>query len=240
MTETIHTAINKIMDQVGYVKKQRSPNLNYTYAGEAALIAALRPEMVENGVFCHVAEVRNVTVREYATKNGTQMVNVTLIAVIRFFHAPSATSIDVVACGEGSDSGDKATNKAMTAAYKYALRQTFCIETGDDPDHFQPAPKAAPENQPDKAAPLPANGKSHDTSPVQKKSRETAEAMTHKSGRRYGDLDNVTLAGLSAGLEKSLQKEGLTIAEKEALQQKVDAIAVILNCREKETSDIPF
>jgi hypothetical protein len=30
--------------------------------------------------------------------------------------------------------GDKATAKAMTGAYKYALRQTFCIETGDDPD----------------------------------------------------------------------------------------------------------
>ena len=32
------------------------------------------------------------------------------------------------------DSGDKATNKAMSAAYKYAALQTFCIPTEGDND----------------------------------------------------------------------------------------------------------
>jgi hypothetical protein len=134
MTDNIYTAVNKIMAEVGYVKKQRGANLNYTYAGEAALISALRPEMVENGIFCHVAEIRDIVTREYTTGNGKAMVNVTLQGTVRFYHAPSGTYIDVVSCGEGSDTGDKATNKAMTGMYKYALRQTFCIETGDDPD----------------------------------------------------------------------------------------------------------
>src|SRR3990167_1905296 len=63
--------------------------------------------------------------------------------------------------------GDKSVNKAMTGMLKYALRQTFLIETGDDPDtapsaqdltpragrrtsRSQPTPPAAP------AAPAPA------------------------------------------------------------------------------------
>ena len=55
--------------------------------------------------------------------------------------------------GDGADTGDKASYKAMTGAMKYALRQTFVIETGDDPDDTpsdvqerapkdKPAPKA--------------------------------------------------------------------------------------------------
>lgn len=185
MTETqaenIYTAINKIMGQVGYIKKQRSPNLNYTYAGEAALIAALRPEMQENGVFVHVADVRNITTREYQTQKGTQMVNVQLTAVIRFYHAPSQTYIDAVACGEGSDTGDKATNKAMTGAYKYALRQTFCIETGDDPDRFQPEPKSNGKAQaePDQSG--------DDDSPAEM-TLPTARAFTTSSGKPLGDM----------------------------------------------------
>jgi hypothetical protein len=40
----------------------------------------------------------------------------------------------VKTCGEAMDSADKATNKAMSAAYKYALFQAFCIPTEGDND----------------------------------------------------------------------------------------------------------
>lgn len=131
----IYEAINAVMTEVGYVRKTRASGLNYTFAGEAALIANLRPEMVANGIFMHVAKISNVITREYATAKGTPMVNVALVMTLRFVHT-SGTYIEVEAAGEGSDTGDKATAKAMTAAYKYALRETFCIETGDDPDKY--------------------------------------------------------------------------------------------------------
>ena len=108
--------------------------MNYSFAGEAALIQALRPSMVENGVYMHIQEVKDVTRENYNTAKGTAMVNTVIRAIVRFTHAPSATFIDTWAVGEGSDAGDKSANKAMTGLYKYALRQTFCIETGDDPD----------------------------------------------------------------------------------------------------------
>ena len=135
MSKDIHEAINEVMQEVGYVKKQKGANLNYTYAGEAALISAIRPAMVEHGIYMHVLKIENVTRENYTTAKGTAMVNTIISAVIRFAHV-SGTFIDVASTGEGSDAGDKSANKAMTGLYKYAMRQTFCIETGDDPDKF--------------------------------------------------------------------------------------------------------
>jgi hypothetical protein len=134
MTDNIHTAINAIMQNVGYVKKKKAQGLNYTYAGETALIEAIRPEMVEQNVTMTVLNYDIIADNTYTTSKGTEMQDVKVKANIVFHHAPSGTEITVCALGEGADTSDKATNKAMTGAYKYALRQTFCIETGDDPD----------------------------------------------------------------------------------------------------------
>jgi hypothetical protein len=132
--KNIHEAIVAVMNEVGYVQKMKAAALNYTFAGEAALISAIRPWLVHYGVYVHVAEVTEFAQLQYETANGKPMLNTTLRVTMRFTHAPSGTYIDVDARGEGSDSGDKSSNKALTGAYKYALRQTFCIETGDDPD----------------------------------------------------------------------------------------------------------
>jgi hypothetical protein len=132
--KNINEAINWIMSNVGYVQKKTAKNLTYTFAGEAALIQAVRPWMVLAGVTMYVAKVSNKVREQYETKSGTTMNSITLDAVIVFMHTASGTYIEVMSSGEGADTGDKASNKALTGAYKYAIRQTFCIETGDDPD----------------------------------------------------------------------------------------------------------
>ena len=134
MTDNIHTAINKVMQEVGYVQKEKAGGLPYSFAGEAALIKAIRPHMVDNGIIMYVAGIPKIDSEIFTTTKGTAMNRVSLIAKIRFQHTGSETGIDVYEAGEGMDAGDKATNKALTSAYKYALRQTFIIETGDDPD----------------------------------------------------------------------------------------------------------
>lgn len=42
--------------------------------------------------------------------------------------------IEVVSCGDGADSQDKGSGKAMTYAYKYMWLRTFSLPTGEDPD----------------------------------------------------------------------------------------------------------
>lgn len=144
MTESIHTAIAAVMNKVGYVQKTRSAEggVPYSFAGEKALIEALRPAMVEVGIYMHVLEAGDVFRETYTTSNAKTMNRTALRVTVRFTHAPSGTSIDVQSVGEGSDTGDKSTPKALTGAYKYALRQTFCIETGDDPDGHSSEPQA--------------------------------------------------------------------------------------------------
>ncbi len=64
------------------------------------------------------------------------------------FYAEDGSHIEAVVVGEGMDSGDKATNKAMSAAFKYACFQVFCIPTEEmkDPDaETPPASEKAPE-----------------------------------------------------------------------------------------------
>ncbi len=58
------------------------------------------------------------------------------------FCADDGSSIEAVTIGEGMDSGDKATNKAMAVAFKYACFQVFCIPTEEmkDPDADTPEP----------------------------------------------------------------------------------------------------
>ena len=134
MTDNIYTAINKVMQSVGYVQKEKAQGLSYSFAGESALIEALRPTMVANEIIMYVSKVETVMREPYTTGKGTLMQNTVITGIVRFVHAPSETFVEVWATGEGSDTGDKSANKAMTGLYKYALRQTFMIETGDDPD----------------------------------------------------------------------------------------------------------
>lgn len=134
MSENIYTAINKAMQDVGYVQKEKTQGLRYSYAGEAALIAAIRPAMVAQQITMGVVSYDLRVNETYTTSSGTEMNHYIVEAIVRFTHAPSETHLDVAALGEGADVSDKGINKAMTGAYKYALRQTFVIETGDDPD----------------------------------------------------------------------------------------------------------
>lgn len=149
----ITKAILTVMEQVPYLQKQRGPGLNYSYAGEAALLEKLHPAMLLAGLTFRPVAMTVLHNGEYKTAHGKLMNHAIISATYELRHV-SGESLQVTALGEASDTGDKATLKAMTAALKYALRQTFLIETGDDPDVQpsnngnerveQPAPAPAP------------------------------------------------------------------------------------------------
>lgn len=108
--------------------------LNYTFAGEAAFIDKMQPMFVECGLSWGAIGQQFIEGSDYQTKTGTQMFRVRIISTFRLGHAESGEFEDYVAFGEATDMGDKALPKAQTIAQKYALRQAFLIETGDDPD----------------------------------------------------------------------------------------------------------
>lgn len=132
--KNIHEAKLAVMGDVPYLQKRKSAGLNYTFAGEADLIQKVRPSMIEHGVEVSPIGVEWLGITEIKSKTGTAGVIVRAIFTYRFTHAASETSVDVKTLGEAQDFGDKACNKAMTIALKYAIRQFLLIETGDDPD----------------------------------------------------------------------------------------------------------
>ena len=78
------------------------------------------------------------------------------------FFASDGSSVEAVTIGEAMDSGDKSSNKAMSAAMKYALLEVFCVPTEDDNDTENHSPQPLPQTQPRpaqtpaKATPAPA------------------------------------------------------------------------------------
>ena len=137
----IYEAISKCMEDIGAVgKNDKNKQQGFMYRGIDAVMNAINPALTKNHVFV-VPEVLEQTRAERTTNKGGVLFY--SICKIKFtFYAEDGTYIEAVTVGEGMDSGDKATNKAMSIAFKYACFQVFCIPTEEmqDPDAETPEP----------------------------------------------------------------------------------------------------
>ena len=133
--KNIYQSIAAVMGEIGAVgKTSKNQQQGFMYRGIDAVMNALQPALIKYGVFV-VPEILEQTREERVNKNGTTLIY--SICKIKYsFYAEDGSSISAVVIGEGMDSGDKATNKAMSIAFKYACFQVFCIPTEEmvDPD----------------------------------------------------------------------------------------------------------
>lgn len=139
----IFEAIANTMNDVSAVgKDSKNVQQNYNFRGIDAVMNALHPAMVKNRIFV-VPEVLEQQREERQSKNGKLIYSICKIKYT--FFADDGSNVNAIVIGEGMDSGDKATNKAMSAAFKYACFQVFCIPTEDivDPDAETPLPSVA-------------------------------------------------------------------------------------------------
>ena len=140
MDGKIYKQIVKVMEDVGAIgKTDKNEYDKYMFRGIDAVMNALHPAMVKNGIFV-VPEVLEHHREERAGKNGTNMMY-SLLKVKYTFMADDGSSVEAVVMGEAMDRSDKSTNKAMSAAFKYACFQTFCIPT----DEMKDADAESPE-----------------------------------------------------------------------------------------------
>lgn len=136
----IYSAICGVMEDVGVVGKgDYNRSQGFKYRGVESVMNALNPAMIKHKIFC-TPEVLEQSREERTTVKGANLIYSICRMRYRFF-ATDGSFVDAVVVGEGMDSGDKATNKAMAVAFKYACFQTFCIPTEnlvDDPDAETP------------------------------------------------------------------------------------------------------
>lgn len=128
-------AINNVMADVGAIGKDSKNNTQgFMYRGVDAVMNALQPAMVKHNIFV-VPEVLEQTREERINAKGTTLLY-SILKIKYTFFADDGSNISCVVIGEGMDTGDKASNKAMSVAFKYACFQVFCIPTEEmkDPD----------------------------------------------------------------------------------------------------------
>ena len=161
-TPQIFKLIGKAMGEIGAVGKDSvNKQQGFKYRGIDAVYNALNPVMSKYGLFI-VPEILEQTREERETKNGTNLIY--SILKIKFtMYAPDGSNVSAVVIGEGMDSGDKATNKAMSIAMKYAAFQMFMIPTEDvvDPDaeSHEVKPRRSAQKTPEKTPEKPAEPK---------------------------------------------------------------------------------
>jgi len=126
-------AVQQALAKVGVGKDSTNQAQGFKFRGIDAIYNALAPALATNGL-CILPRMLSRTVEERTTGNGKALFYVTVEAEFDFVSVEDGTKHTVKNYGEAMDSGDKATNKAMSAAYKYACLQTFCIPTEGDND----------------------------------------------------------------------------------------------------------
>ena len=137
----IYKAIGEVMKDVGAVgKDSKNPQQGYRYRGIDAVMNALQPAMIKHGIFV-VPSVMEEHREERQTSRGGLLIY-SVLKIKYTFYAEDGTSIEAIVVGEGMDSGDKATNKALSVGFKYACFQVFCIPTEEmiDPEVDSPEP----------------------------------------------------------------------------------------------------
>ena len=137
----IYTAIPAIMDEIGHIgKDKKNQQQGFMFRGIDQVMNTMKPLLAKYGVFA-VPEVVETQRSERTTKSGGNLIY-TIHKIKYHFVASDGSEVCATVVGEGMDSADKSSNKAMAVAFKYACFQVFCIPTEemakDDPDAYSP------------------------------------------------------------------------------------------------------
>jgi len=144
------------MAREGISKDRRNGQQGYNFRGIDDVYNALAPLLAKHGL-CVLPRCLSREQVERQTKNGGSLFYTTVDVEFDFVSAEDGSKHTIRVPGEAMDSADKSTNKAMSAAYKYAAMQAFCIPTEGDNDADATTHEVAPrQQQPRHDPPVPA------------------------------------------------------------------------------------
>lgn len=132
----VYQAISSVMADLavdGISKDKKNQQQGYSFRGIDDVYNALSSVLAKHGLLM-LPRVLSRDVAERVNHKGTALFYVTVEAEFDLVCSEDGSKHTIKTYGEAMDSGDKATNKAMSAAYKYAAMQAFCIPTEGDND----------------------------------------------------------------------------------------------------------
>ena len=137
--KTIYESIPLIMQEIGAIgKKQTNKDQKFNFRGIDDVYNQAQPLFAKHKVFT-VPFILDEKTEERKARSGNTLIYRVLTMQYRFY-AEDGSFVEARVVGEGMDTGDKAGNKAMAIAHKYAILQVLQIPTEDmiDPDIESP------------------------------------------------------------------------------------------------------
>lgn len=135
MSNLIYAKMSAVMKEIGFVAKDRKNDAQgFKFRGIDQFVNSLYPALTKHGVFMTPRATRfESQLKDVVRGSGKPGVDKHVSIMMEYdFYAEDGSKVTVGPVpAEGMDSGDKATNKALSAALKYALIQTFSIPTED-------------------------------------------------------------------------------------------------------------
>src|SRR5215471_13195917 len=130
----IYKLIPKIMAEIGAVGKEgKNEQQGYKFRSIEDVMNAAHPVLAKHGVFIAPEVIQKESQdRQTFNRNGEAKTSIRVSLSVRHtWYASDGSSVPVVTVGEGIDTSDKGSNKAMSAAFKYNICQVLCIPTKD-------------------------------------------------------------------------------------------------------------
>lgn len=138
-SKKIFEQIPKIMQDLPAIGKDGKNSFQkYNFRGIDQMYNVIQPIMTKHKVFCAPQVIESKT-EIYQSPDKKKSSFRTLLKINHRFYAVDGSFVEVITQGEGIDTSDKASNKAMSAAMKYAFIELFSIPVDDvadaDKDH---------------------------------------------------------------------------------------------------------
>ena len=150
MSHLVYKAINNVQAALSVegISKDRTntQGASYKFRGIDDVLNALAP-LLAKFQLCILPRIIARECTERISKSGGNLFYVTVEAEFDFVSTEDGSKHTVKTFGEAMDSSDKATNKAMSAAYKYAALQAFAIPTEGDHDSENHTHEVAPTKE---------------------------------------------------------------------------------------------
>ena len=199
----VYAAIAKVMAVMaseGIGKSRKNQQQGYNFRGIDDVYNSLARPMVDAGLVV-LPRVLSRECKDAQTKSGGNLFYVVVECEFDFIAVSDGSKHTVKTYGEAMDSADKATNKAMSAAMKYAYMQAFCIPTEGDND---------------------ADSHAHEVLPVQRQQAQTQPLPPRRlssAERELGVKDMKSAPDLSAlqAILKDYHKMAKDIGDKESI-----------------------
>lgn len=126
-------AVQTELSKEGITKSRKNQQQGYNFRGIDEVYNAISPLLAKHNL-CILPRMLSRSQTERETQKGGVLFYTIVEAEFDFVSAEDGSKHTVKTYGEAMDSADKSTNKAMSAAYKYAAFQAFAIPTEGDND----------------------------------------------------------------------------------------------------------